>query len=310
MAHTDIRNVILAFVIFCLGIFFCNPALAKEKPWYKYENSHFEAYSNENERLTKKLLLKLENFRAAVLQVANIEVPEGAPKTQVIIFASEQKFHKLIGSNSVGGFAFIENGIPYMVLPAGTFSEFTEMVLRHEFAHILLGYKNIPYPTWFNEGFAELMSATTFRKKGTKFSVGEPTLRRRYARRLTPWSDIISDDFNPHAFSNSARASDAYLQSWFLTHYFMLGNNFENTIQLAQYISLLLNGQESVAAFESVVGMPIDDFGDKVLRRYIVKYVTYDFHESKTDHKFQRSKVANEDAATIVEKLRDRFKQD
>ena len=65
MAHTDSRNVSLPFVLFCLGIFFCDPAVAREKPWYKYENSHFEAYSNENERVTRKLLLKLENFRAA-----------------------------------------------------------------------------------------------------------------------------------------------------------------------------------------------------------------------------------------------------
>ena len=94
--------------------------LAKDKPWFKYENSHFEAYSNENERVTKKLLLKLENFRAAVLQVADIEVPAAAPKTQIVIFASEKKFHKLIGDHSIGGFAYVENGVTYMVLSAGT----------------------------------------------------------------------------------------------------------------------------------------------------------------------------------------------
>ena len=310
MAHTDSRSVIPALAFFCLGIILSDPAAAREKPWYKYENSHFEAYSNENERVTKKLLLKLENFRAAVLQVANIEVPEGVPKTQVIIFASEKNFQNLIGDNTIGGFAFVENGIPYMVLPAGGYSDFNEMVLRHEFAHVLLGYKNIQYPTWFSEGFAELMSATTFRKKGSKFSVGEPTLRRRYARRVTPWREIISADFNPHAFENPARASDAYLQSWFLTHYFMLGDDFENTIKLAKYISLLLNGQDSVAAFETVVGMSIDDFGNTALRRYTIKYVTYDFHESKTDHDFRKSKIADEDAAAIIEKCRDRFKRD
>ena len=88
MTNTDSSNAILAISVFCLGVFFCNPAIAREKPWYKYENSHFEAYSNEQERLTKKLLVELENFRAAVLQVANIEAPAGTPKTQVIIFAS------------------------------------------------------------------------------------------------------------------------------------------------------------------------------------------------------------------------------
>ena len=310
MAHTHSRNVSLPFVIFCMGMFFCNPAVAKEKPWYKYENSHFEAYSNENERVTRKLLLKLENFRAAVLQVADIEVPAGTPKTQVVIFASEKKFHKLIGDHSIGGFAYIENGVPTMVLPAGTYSDFTEMVLRHEYAHVLMTYKGIRYPTWFNEGFAELLSAITFRKKGSVIALGQSTIRSRNSERLAPWSRIISDDFSPHTIGDPGRASDAYLQSWFLTHYFMLGNNSQNAIQLATYISLLLDGQESVAAFETVVGMSTEEFGDKVLRRYFPKYVTVNVNPSKTDHDFQRNEVASDEILPLIEQYRDRFAND
>ena len=292
------------------GLLFCNSAAAKDKPWYKYENRYFEAYSNESERTTRKLLIKLEDFRAAVLQVATIETPEGTPKTQVILFASEKRFRKLIGNRNISGFALEKNGVPYIVLPAGAYSKWTEMVIRHEFAHILLAYKNIRYPIWFNEGFAELMSATAFRKNGTQFSVGQTTGRKRSSRQLTPWSELIAADFDPHTLKSAKRASDAYLQSWILTHYFMLGNKFNNAIQLAQYISLLLDGYESVSAFEAVVGMPADEFGEKLLREYQLNYVYYEFRKSAVDHDFQRSDVAMEKMLPVIEQFRDLYKKD
>ena len=104
------------------------------------------------------------------------------------------------------------------------------------------------------------------------------------------------------------KASDAYLQCWFLTHYFMLGNNFGNMIQLAKYISLTLQGQESVTAFETVVGMSIDDFDDKVLHRYRIRYVNYNFDTSMLDHDFQRSEVADDKVSPMIEKYRDMYK--
>ena len=90
----------------------------------------------------------------------------------------------------------------------------------------------------------------------------------------------------------------------------MLGNNSQNAIQLAKYISLLLDGQESVAAFETVVGMSTEKFGDKALRRYFPKYVTINVNQSKKDHDFQRSEVASEDILPLIEQYRGRFEND
>jgi hypothetical protein len=297
----------LAFLSLCIA--FGNPAHAREKTWYKYENSHFEAYSDASEKRATKLLVELENFRGAVLQVANIKVPDGAAKVQVIIFSSAKSFKALIGNKYIAGFAFTERGIPYMALSAGGDARQRESVIRHEYAHILLTYSRIPYPRWFNEGFAELMSATTFIKKGTQFTVGNVTGRRSINRTLTPWNELLAEDFNPHTLQNADYASDAYLQSWFLTHYFMLGNNFENSEMLGQYLALLTNGQPSVDAFEAVVGESADTFGQTVMSEYVddFVYVIYNFQEAALDHEFQRSEVAAELMEPIIEKLRDRF---
>ncbi len=63
---------------------------AAERDWFKYENAYFEAYSDAREKKVRELLDDLENFRAAVLQVGNFKVPDGAPKTEVMIFLSKR----------------------------------------------------------------------------------------------------------------------------------------------------------------------------------------------------------------------------
>lgn len=105
--HVDNKNVTLALVIAWLGILLCDSAVARDRTWYRYENSNFEAFNDESEKVTGKLLIELENFRAAVLQIANIETPEDAQKTKVIIFESKKQFNKLIGSTRISGVAFM-----------------------------------------------------------------------------------------------------------------------------------------------------------------------------------------------------------
>jgi len=306
VATTGARNLAFACAAACVCLLTGGIAPAKESTWYRFENSHFEAYSDESERTVRKLLDDLERFRAAVLQVANIREPQGVPKAQVVIFGSEKEFQDLIDSTRIGGFATSIGGVPYMVLAAGRDVKFTEMAIRHEFAHILLAYKNFAYPRWFNEGFAELMSATSFRDKNTKFTVGEHPGRRQAESIATPWSQLIGESFDPHSFQSAGKASDAYLRSWLLTHYFMLGNNFGNTDELAQYLTLVANGQPSLAAFETVVGEPADVFGSKFFRQYRrnAKYVTYTFRPQSLDHDFRRTEVPIEEIRPIIEPFR------
>ena len=290
------------------ALLFALAADAREHDWYLYENSHFVAYSNESEKTVTKLLTELEYFRAAVLQVGNIDAIEDAPKATVVLFRTIREFHKLIGSNRIGGLASSETGALTMLLAASGSSKLTKIVLRHEYAHVILSYKKFPYPMWFNEGFAELLSATAIRKGNSQFTVGDDPGRRRSERRLTPWSAILASDFNPHGFSSIGRASDAYLQSWFLVHYFMLNDDPEVHGQLVDYLARYAMGQDSVSAFEAAVGMSADDFGNKLLREYVGNYYVYDFQEPNVDLRFLRETIDAATLAPVIEPFRDRYK--
>jgi len=63
---------------------------AKDRPWFRYENANFDAYSDSSEKKVRKLLEELENFRAAAEQHLTFDIPAGAVKTQVVILNSEK----------------------------------------------------------------------------------------------------------------------------------------------------------------------------------------------------------------------------
>lgn len=298
-------------LICCLGILFCGSALA-EREWYKYENAHFLAYSDDSARAVKGILLELEHFRAAVIQVANIRVPDDAPKVRVMIFASQAEFQSLIGTINISGIATTFDGVPYIVMSDRANSKYAEIVVRHEYAHVLLSYKNFSYPPWFNEGFAELMSMTTFRNRKRVFSIGEFPNRGIYSTNLTPWQELVAMNFDMHAIEQWERRSDVYLQSWVLTHHFMLGDDFANADAFLSYLTLLSRGESSVSALESVVGEPVDQFANKLLREYTkrkVKYVTYELQPAQLDKEFERTAVAEDEVMPFIETLRERKRE-
>lgn len=295
-----------------LGILLWGSASA-ERDWYKYENDHFLAYSDDMERDVEETLHELEHFRAAVIQVANISVPEDAPKVRIMIFASQTEFQSLIDSIYIAGVATTFNKAPYIAFADRTESRWVELIGRHEYAHVLLSYKNFPYPPWFNEGFAELMSTTTFRKRNSVFAIGEFRGRQIYSANLTPWGELIARDFDLHAIEESGRRSDAYLQSRILTRYFMLDDNFANADKFVTYLTLLSQGQSSVSAFEAAVGEPVDEFCNKLLRQYTkrkkMKYVTYEMQPARLDKEFQRTAVTAEEVGPYIEVLRNRKRE-
>ncbi len=294
-------------LVCCLGILLWGSAHA-ERDWYRYENAYFEAFSDDSPRNVLKTLEELELFRAAVVQVANIRIPDDAPKVRVVVFASQTEFQSLIGSIYISGLATSIDGVHYLVLSDKGTPAWEERTVRHEYAHVLLNYKNFPYPLWFQEGFAELMSTTEFRNRNREFSVGKYTGRGKFTNQSANWNELLADDFDFDEISGLGDRSDVYLFSWLLTHHFMLADGFKNTDELASYLTRLAQGQKSLAAFEAAVGEPPEQYCSKVLRKYTkrkVDFVTYDFRPELLDLEFERSDASIDDIGPLIEKIKD-----
>jgi len=289
--------VVFATVVL-IGLVMFGDSTARERSWYLYENSHFEVYSDESQRAVHKLLEELENFRAAVLQVTNIKVPQSAPKLRVFIFASDKEYFDLVGHGRVGGLPIWIDGVPHMALVSQGNARTRKRGIRHRYAHVLLAYNNASYPKWFEEGFALVYASTEFRKRNTEFTVGKALGGPFRSKISVPWRHIISDDFNPHSQSTPHPLSSTMYPSWLLTHYFLLGDNFRNAPLLARYLALLGNGEPSAMAFETIVGEPVDQFGNKLLKVYgrgQAKYMVFELQSSELDHQFTQRMATQEE---------------
>jgi hypothetical protein len=252
-----------------VALLMASTSSAEDTAWVRYENPHFVAYSNAPEEKVAPLLSDLETFRAAFLQVGNISVPPDAPKTAVLITASNGEFHKLKSSKLAVGFAIEYNKRTLIVMSVKGDRKLTRTIIRHEYGHALLRHKHFDYPAWYEEGFAELVSSTELVNKGQSFTIGVPPQRAKHnGPPLFDWDTLISDEFQPHALTDPRRGSSAYAQAWLLAHYTTLGNDLKNARLLQQYFDALKNGEAQVAAFRSTFGMSASEMWKAHLQDY------------------------------------------
>jgi len=275
------------------------------RDWYRYENDHFVAYSNAPERRTRLLLEELERFRAVFLLVGNVEIPDDAPRTMVILARNQQEFRQFAG-RFTGGFALRGDGQTLIVMPATGERDWATTVIRHEFAHALLRYKGYPYPFWYEEGFAEIMSAVSFPDRGRAFTIGAVPQRAGSSRPRYDWNDLIADDFNLHAIGNPEVASSAYAQAWLLAHWATFGDETRNAAKLQQYFNLVQAQVPSLEAFSRSFGATPAELWAGPLQEYSRRVPAFQFGFDTTtlDTGFDRTPADPAEYEPVLEHLR------
>jgi hypothetical protein len=241
------------------------PALAD---WKRYENDYFVVYSQGKSKVVEQLVRELELFRAAALQVFSVRAPDDAPKTMVVIAKNRKEYRDFGGSDRIDGFARREGAQTLIVISASGMASRNMRTARHEYAHALLGYSEIDYPNWYEEGFAELASLIDIDEESESFVLGLGTRRRIGARVLAvPWNQLIEDDFNLHRLPGMA-ASNAYGQAWLLMHFLAIGPDRENAQRLGAYLASVRQGTPSAEAFQAAFGRMPDDIWQNEMQGY------------------------------------------
>ena len=287
-------------------------ATAKDRTWYRYENAYFEAFSDASEKRVLRILNELENFRAASAQFVNLQIPNNAMKTRLFIFRSRGDFQDVIDDKLVDAFVIGVENVPTMVMPT-SLSASAKVLIRHEYTHVLLAYAPSRYPVWYQEGFAEFMSGTELRNKGTAFTIGEPIGRQAVGGygSLVPWDELIADDFDMHAIKGGMRRSNAYLQSWLLVHYLSIGDRLSYREPLAQYLGRHAEGMSSKEAFAASIDVPIETLGNRLMDSYSkrIPYYTIEFTNGLQDLDFSRAEADSQATQVLIEKIASRVRQ-
>lgn len=262
------------------------PALAE---WREAETAHFIIYSESSEQEIEKLAERLESYDKLMRMATGIAEDTEPVKVRIYEVASTHQIERALGLNDSGVAGFYDSNVlgPYAVTPrktvgnSGTFS--TELVLQHEYAHhFMLQYFPAMYPSWYVEGFAELIGSSKMLPDG-KIGYGMPATHRgnEIAAYWVPLDELL---LKP---PRKVRNLDLYGQGWALTHYFTFDS--KRSGQLRQYLAALDAGRSREEAAKI--------FGDlDALNRDARRYVT--------NGSFEYKPVKIETARPVIQQMR------
>jgi hypothetical protein len=127
--------------------------------WHLDKSSNFVVMTDLDADRATALIANLELFRSAVLARTGIEaVPERLP-ARVVVFSDLRDFVRVSGERDSLGFMRPSLRGNRMVAGGGSLSIDTRNVLFHEYVHHLLRSSLATrYPTWYDEGLADLLS--------------------------------------------------------------------------------------------------------------------------------------------------------
>lgn len=278
---------------------------ARERSWFRYDNTYFEVFSDAKENDVRELLGELENFRRFVVKLANIKVPDGAQKTQVLIFRSSRDFARTRPNPSVSAYMSVVTGIPYIVMSA-TKGSSTGNIIRHEYTHVLQAYSQSRQPPWYTEGFAEFAAGVTFLENQGIALLGDTTGRTVDESDLVNWDELISDDFRFHQITSTRRGNNAYVQAWLLVHYLTIGDNMAHNSDLIGYLTAYANGTSSTAAFAQVFAEAPSDLGGRILAQYKQTFspIPLSYASENVAGEFVRTEASSESVRAAISRLK------
>lgn len=248
-----------------LALILAFPAAAQAE-WRAAETAHFIIYSESPQDEIERLATRLEGMDELMRMATNIRQDVEPVKVRIYEVASNGDVEKALGLSGSGVAGFYTSNImgPYLVTPRKTYfgtGLFTpELVLHHEYAHhFMLQYFPAIYPSWYVEGFAELIGSSTFMKDG-RIAYGMPA-KHRGANILANWVPLDEVLLKPQ---EKLTDLNNYAQGWALTHFFTFSST--RAPQLRQFLSALSAGQPAAEAAK-VFG----DLGElnREARRYV-----------------------------------------
>ena len=270
----------------CIGALLCLlslcfitlPALAKS---IEIKSENFVLIGNVRESDGKALLLELEQYRQAILQLLGAQNP-GSEVIPVRIYTvrGDKELKLLTGRTDLGGvYTSTIEGPVFILNSKSGFKRGKQArhIALHEFTHHLLAaYTNEIYPLWFNEGLANYFSTFEVNKNGD-IIIGRPYNPYGYPLSQKTWmptnvlvNSVISYPYR--STGESARglttSSYFYAQSWLAVHY--IQSTKSESDKLVKYIELLNEKRGAGDAYTQAFGRTPEEF-ETLLKAYYKK---------------------------------------
>jgi hypothetical protein len=226
-------------------------AAPADAAWHRFETQHFIIYSQSPDKKVDELARGLEGIDGLMRMATGLSGDRPPVKVRIYEMADESEVQAALGQRNSAVAGFYTSNIlgPYAVTLRRIISakgDFTpDLVLHHEYAHhFMLQYFPANYPSWYVEGFAELIGSTRTLPDG-RLAYGWPARHRgdTIAVNWVSMKDILLKPPEKVPF-------DLYGQGWAMTHFVTFSK--ERSPQMRQYLAALNAGKsptEAAAAF-------------------------------------------------------------
>jgi tetratricopeptide (TPR) repeat protein len=236
-----------------IAALFCVGDAYSQSKWIRMQSPNFEAYSSAGERDTRDALRDFERVRDFFLQVNQREPPKPVP-VYVVVFGSEKEYAPYRFNEAAIAYYFGGADRDYIVM--GRTGEEAARIAVHEYVHLVARHLGLKYPTWLNEGVAELYS--TLRMQGDKALVGDlipGRLQGLFTEKWIPLSVLLSAGPDSPLYNEKNKAGGFYNESWALVHMLSLSPEYSPKVQ--EFLSTVQSGVDSPAALEKVYGKTV-----------------------------------------------------
>ncbi len=237
------------------------PAAAE---WREAQTAHFIIYSESDSGRVEQLAERLETYDKLMRMAAG--TPDDDPvKVRIYEVPDLGAIERALGEHNSGIAGFYDSNSlgPFLVTPRRTGNTgryFTpELVLQHEYAHhFMLQYFPAIYPSWYVEGYAELIGSSMPMPDG-RIGYGMPAKHRgnEILAYWVPLQELLTRERVTYL--------DTYGQGWALTHFMTFDKG--RAQQFRRYLAELGRGtppaQAATTAFADLGKLNAD------ARRYV-----------------------------------------
>ena len=271
------RHILIFMLVWLFAM--TGSLIAIAKP-IKIQSDNFTFIGDVREKDGQELVLELEQYRSAILQLLGAEPDLEPIRVRIYAAKNDKELVAVTGLHGIGGVYQSTMDGPIFILNAGKgFSRGNRArhIALHEYTHhILAAYTEKFYPRWYNEGFANYLATFEVNKDGG-LVIGRPHNPYGYALSDKYWmpTEVLVNSIRKYPFKAGARTGKGvgdqdrfYAQSWLAVHY--LQSTKSARAKAKKYTELLNSEKRPDNMFETAFGYSPDEFHN-ILKAYYKK---------------------------------------
>jgi Tfp pilus assembly protein PilF len=249
----------------CLTLFLLAAAAAsardKQEEWLKISSQHFTVFTNGSEKQGRRTADQFERMRA-VFHAMFPDMHDPPAPIVVIAVKDDNGFRALEpeaflakGQLELWGIFLPALDKNYILLRLDANGEHPYATVYHEYTHLLFSKVEDWLPLWLNEGLAEFYQNTDISEKTAILGQASRNdilwLRQN---RLLPLTTLLTVDRRSPYYHEEQKGTIFYSESWALTHYLQITDKQDGTHRVNDYMALVANHVDSVAAATRAFG--------------------------------------------------------